>query len=57
MKSAGSVCAVWTTTPWTLPANLGICVHPNLEYSVLQVGAERYVVASELVEQVATLWL
>ncbi|WP_458420186.1 isoleucine--tRNA ligase [Bacillus pumilus] len=44
---------IWTTTPWTLPANLGICVHPNLEYSVLQVGAERYVVASELVEQVA----
>ncbi|MBW0258181.1 isoleucine--tRNA ligase [Bacillus safensis] len=43
---------IWTTTPWTLPANLGICVHPNLEYSVLQVGAERYVVASELVEQV-----
>ncbi|ATH72115.1 isoleucine--tRNA ligase [Bacillus altitudinis] len=44
---------IWTTTPWTLPANLGICVHPNLEYSVLQVGAERYVIASELVEQVA----
>ncbi|WP_339207126.1 isoleucine--tRNA ligase [Bacillus sp. FSL W8-1143] len=44
---------IWTTTPWTLPANLGICVHPNLEYSVLQEGAERYVVASELVEQVA----
>lgn len=44
---------IWTTTPWTLPANLGICVHPNLEYSVLQVGADRYVVASELVEQVA----
>ncbi|TKI24451.1 isoleucine--tRNA ligase [Bacillus pumilus] len=44
---------IWTTTPWTLPANLGICVHPNLEYSVLQVGAERYVVTSELVEQVA----
>lgn len=44
---------IWTTTPWTLPANLGICVHPNLEYSVLQVGAERYVVASELVKQVA----
>ena len=44
---------IWTTTPWTLPANLGICVHPNLEYSVLQVEADRFVVASELVEQVA----
>ncbi|WP_226566917.1 isoleucine--tRNA ligase [Bacillus stratosphericus] len=43
---------IWTTTPWTIPANVGICVHPNLEYSVLKVGVERYVVASELVEQV-----
>ncbi|MDM5297853.1 isoleucine--tRNA ligase [Bacillus pumilus] len=44
---------IWTTTPWTIPANLGICVHPNLEYSVLKVGDDRYVVASELAEQVA----
>ena len=44
---------IWTTTPWTIPANLGICVHPNLEYSVLKVGDDQYVVASELVEQVA----
>ncbi|MBC7753805.1 MAG: isoleucine--tRNA ligase, partial [Moraxellaceae bacterium] len=25
---------IWTTTPWTLPANVGICLHPELEYSV-----------------------
>ena len=28
---------IWTTTPWTLPANLGICLHPDFEYSVIKV--------------------
>ena len=27
---------IWTTTPWTLPANLGISVHPELEYSIVK---------------------
>ncbi|MGB7068032.1 MAG: isoleucine--tRNA ligase [Pyrinomonadaceae bacterium] len=39
---------IWTTTPWTLPANLGIAVHPDLDYSALAVGDEVYIVASEL---------
>ncbi len=39
---------IWTTTPWTLPANLGIAVHPEFEYSAIEVGEEVYVVASEL---------
>lgn len=45
---------IWTTTPWTMPANLGISVHPELEYSVVAVDGEKYVVASDLVESVAT---
>jgi isoleucyl-tRNA synthetase len=28
---------IWTTTPWTLPANMGICLHPDFEYSVIKV--------------------
>jgi isoleucyl-tRNA synthetase len=44
---------IWTTTPWTLPANLGIAVHPNFEYSAFEHGDEVYVVASELLEVVA----
>lgn len=43
---------IWTTTPWTIPANLGIAVHPDLEYSVVQVGKAKYVVASALLESV-----
>lgn len=43
---------IWTTTPWTLPANLGIAVHPDFEYSAFEHGDEVYIVASELVETV-----
>ncbi|PIE96430.1 isoleucine--tRNA ligase [Bacillus fungorum] len=44
---------IWTTTPWTLPANLGISVHPELEYSSVKVNDEKYIIASELFETVA----
>ena len=43
---------IWTTTPWTLPANLGISVHPELEYSIVKVNDEKYIIASELFETV-----
>ncbi len=39
---------IWTTTPWTLPANLGITVHPDFEYSAFEHGDEVYIVASDL---------
>ncbi|MGI6587571.1 MAG: isoleucine--tRNA ligase [Peptococcia bacterium] len=39
---------IWTTTPWTIPANLAICLHPDLEYNVLVVGKEKYIVVQEL---------
>jgi isoleucyl-tRNA synthetase len=44
---------IWTTTPWTLPANLGIAVNPNFEYCAIESGGEVYVVASDLVDVVA----
>jgi isoleucyl-tRNA synthetase len=44
---------IWTTTPWTLPANLGIAVHPDFEYAAFENGDEVFIVASELVEAVA----
>jgi hypothetical protein len=44
---------IWTTTPWTLPANLGIAVHPDFEYAAVEIGGEVLIVASELVGFVA----
>ncbi len=41
---------IWTTTPWTLPANLAIAVNRAYEYSRVKVGDKHYVVAKELVE-------
>ena len=40
---------IWTTTTWTLPGNLAICVGPEYEYSVVAANGEFYVMASELV--------
>ncbi len=47
---------IWTTTPWTLPANLAIAVHPDLEYAVLAVNGERLVTAAELAEGLLSHW-
>jgi isoleucyl-tRNA synthetase len=44
---------IWTTTPWTLPANLGIAFHPKYEYVAVAVGEDVYVVASGLLEATA----
>jgi isoleucyl-tRNA synthetase len=44
---------IWTTTPWTLPANLAIAVHPDEEYVALDAGGETLVVASKLVDAFA----
>jgi isoleucyl-tRNA synthetase len=41
---------IWTTTPWTIPANLGIAVHPELDYAVVKVSGEKYIVAQGLLE-------
>jgi isoleucyl-tRNA synthetase len=41
----------WTTTPWTLPSNTAVAVHPDLEYSFVKQGDETFIVASELVEK------
>jgi len=39
---------IWTTTPWTLPANVAICLHPDYTYLLASVNGERYLVAEEL---------
>ena len=41
---------IWTTTPWTLPANQGVALNPDLEYVVVQCESERLVVAEALLK-------
>lgn len=45
-----SYAVIWTTTPWTIPANVAICVNPEFEYVWVQAGEEYYLMAQELVE-------
>jgi isoleucyl-tRNA synthetase len=48
--------AIWTTTPWTLPANRAVAVHPQIDYALIEfelgAGPELLVLASELIESV-----
>ena len=46
---------IWTTTPWTIPSNLGITVHPDYEYSAIEANGEVYILASELVGHLTEL--
>ncbi len=41
---------IWTTTPWTLPANLAVAFHPDFEYAAVAVQDEIWILAKELVE-------
>jgi isoleucyl-tRNA synthetase len=41
---------IWTTTPWTIPFNLGVMVHPELEYAEVETDGETWIIAKDLVE-------
>ncbi len=41
----------WTTTPWTLPANLALAVHPDIEYAKVKIGEDVYIVAKSCIER------
>lgn len=41
---------IWTTTPWTLPASMGISVHPRITYVLVEIGTLHYLVAKDLLQ-------
>ena len=41
---------IWTTTPWTLPANLAVALHPDFIYAAVDIGSEVLIMAEDLVE-------
>ena len=43
---------IWTTTPWTLPGNVAITIGADFKYSIVDIGYEKVIIASELVEKV-----
>jgi isoleucyl-tRNA synthetase len=49
---ANTYFVIWTTTTWTLPGNLAICLGPDFEYAVVKAGGACYIIAAELTETV-----
>ena len=47
---------IWTTTPWTLPSNLAVCLHPDIEYALVEAGGKQYVLANELLKGCADVF-
>ncbi|WP_395479659.1 isoleucine--tRNA ligase [Candidatus Curculioniphilus buchneri] len=46
---------IWSTTPWTLPANRAIAIHPNFDYQLIKISKHQsYIIAAELVKNVMT---
>lgn len=43
---------IWTTTPWTIPANLAVAFHPTFDYAIYRSGTEHYVVLKALGDRV-----
>ena len=46
---------IWTTTPWTLPGNVGITIGEDFDYSVVETANENYIIATQLVDNVMKL--
>ena len=49
--SARVAIPIWTTTPWTLPANLGVALHPELPYVLLRVAQDDYLVLADALQE------
>ena len=47
---------IWTTTPWTLPANLAICLHPEFIYVAVANGDDTYIVAEDRLSMLVSEW-
>ena len=47
---------IWTTTPWTLPSNVAVCINPDIQYSLISMNERYFVIASEMVDQCMERW-
>ena len=51
--SVGDKFVIWTTTPWTMPANLAICLNERMEYGLYRTNKGNLVIATTLIDTVA----
>ncbi|WP_028575643.1 isoleucine--tRNA ligase [Desulfonatronovibrio hydrogenovorans] len=53
---AATFAVIWTTTPWTIPGNTAVAVHPEFEYSLVKSGAKFFILASEQVKDLSEIF-
>ena len=53
-RDARVYAVIWTTTPWTLPANQAVCVHPQLQYDLIKTSAGYLILATDLADTCMT---
>ena len=47
---------IWTTTPWTIPSNVAVCVNESLKYSLIEVDNNFFVIASDMFDECMSRW-
>ena len=47
---------IWTTTPWTIPSNVAVCINRDLDYSLIDIGNKYLVIASEMIGSCGERW-
>ena len=47
---------IWTTTPWTIPSNVAVCINPEYKYSLIKMNNKFYVIAFEMIDQCSKRW-
>lgn len=52
----GSKVLIWTTTPWTIPANQAVCYHEDVSYVLIEIANQKYLVAQDLLDSVSKLY-
>ena len=47
---------IWTTTPWTIPSNVAVCINPELEYALVKKGEEFLIIAEQMIDSCSKRW-
>ena len=47
---------IWTTTPWTIPSNVAVCINPDLEYTLIKIDNSYHIIADSMIESCSDRW-
>ncbi len=47
---------IWTTTPWTIPSNVAVCIHEDIEYVFIKGNNDHFIIAKDLLDECSDRW-